>query len=166
MCPLRFQLVRSERRYARMFCLFCSKELTGKHQKKYCSTSCAASANNRRADVRRRQLEGSCNICGKAIQSSRKRCQDCRYLSHREAVLTHDPHRRSNISICTRARKLYFADRPYVCVICGYNKQVQVCHVVDIKSYPDGTPYVVINHPANLIGLCPNHHWEFDHDLL
>ena len=163
MCPLRFQLVRSERRYARMFCLFCSKELTGKHQKKFCSTSCAASANNRRTDIKRRQLEGSCAVCGEAIRSNRKYCVDCRPVA-RGGTKGKTRNRRNYI--CTQARKIYFSDRPGLCVICGYDKHIQVCHVIDVSLYPEGTSYLIINHPANLVGLCPNHHWEFDHDLL
>lgn len=146
-----------------MFCGFCFKELTKRTQKKFCSSSCAASANNRRTDIRRRQPEGSCFTCNAIISASRKYCKDCRPValggSKKKTI-----NRRKYI--CTAARRIYFTDRPKRCVICGYDKHVDVCHIVDVGSFPEGTSYLIINDPANLIGLCRNHHWEFDNDML
>jgi predicted restriction endonuclease len=65
------------------------------------------------------------------------------------------------------ARRVYRnSGRPFACVLCEYATHVDICHVKDIRSYAHGTPYSVINDQANLIALCRNHHWEFDHDLL
>lgn len=163
MYPLLFQLVRSERSYARVVCAYCFKELVKKTQKKFCSSSCATSANNRRPDIKRRQLEGACFTCGTIISATRKYCKDCRPVALGGSKK--QTRNRRNY-ICTQARRIYFAERPKSCVICGYDKHVDVCHIVDVGSYPEGTSYLIINHPANLIGLCPNHHWEFDHDSL
>ena len=52
------------------------------------------------------------------------------------------------------------------CVVCGYTKHVQVAHRVSVSSFPAETLLTEINHITNLVGLCPNCHWEFDHDLL
>lgn len=46
---------------------------------------------------------------------------------------------------------------------CTYDKHVQVCHKRAISDFPLDTPLSVVNSLDNLIVLCPNHHWEFDH---
>ncbi len=55
---------------------------------------------------------------------------------------------------------------PQECVICGYSKHVQVCHLKPVASFPEGTPSDRINATKNLTFLCPNHHYELDHGLL
>jgi hypothetical protein len=56
--------------------------------------------------------------------------------------------------------------RPNSCLICGYTKHVDICHVKDIKDFDPNTELSEVNHPNNLVALCKNHHWEFDNDLL
>ena len=48
------------------------------------------------------------------------------------------------------------------CNICGYNKHIQVCHIRSVSSFSDDSLITEINAKENLIGLCPNHHWEYD----
>jgi predicted restriction endonuclease len=48
------------------------------------------------------------------------------------------------------------------CKICGYDKHVEVCHIKSVSSFGDDDFITEINSFNNLIGLCPNHHWEFD----
>lgn len=52
------------------------------------------------------------------------------------------------------------------CFICGFNKFVEVCHIRAISDFPDETLLEVINNLNNLIYLCPNCHWELDHEFL
>jgi hypothetical protein len=52
------------------------------------------------------------------------------------------------------------------CKICGYNKFVDVAHIVPIKDFSDNTLLMEVNHKDNLLYLCPNHHKEFDNGLL
>lgn len=67
----------------------------------------------------------------------------------------------------TIARHLYNkANLPRVCANCGYAKHVEICHIQPINTFPDDTPVAVINALENLVALCPNCHWEFDHGLL
>jgi hypothetical protein len=58
------------------------------------------------------------------------------------------------------------ADLPRTCKACGYDKHINVCHKKDIKDFPMTALIGEINDLNNLIGLCPNHHWEFDHGQL
>lgn len=50
--------------------------------------------------------------------------------------------------------------------LCGYSKHVEVCHIKDVAEFPDDATLAEINSPANLYGLCPTHHWEFDNNML
>jgi len=52
------------------------------------------------------------------------------------------------------------------CFICGYTKIVQACHIIPITKFDENTTLAEINNPKNIIGLCPNHHWEMDHNAL
>lgn len=52
------------------------------------------------------------------------------------------------------------------CHICGYDRHIQVAHIKSVSSFSGETLISVINDPKNLVGLCPNHHWEFDHGIL
>ncbi|MFN8530060.1 MAG: HNH endonuclease [Anaerolineae bacterium] len=55
---------------------------------------------------------------------------------------------------------------PRVCKNCGYAKHVEICHIKAISSFPPETLVEVVNDAANLVALCPNCHWEFDHGML
>jgi hypothetical protein len=61
------------------------------------------------------------------------------------------------------ARNMHKFDK---CVECGYDKIVHICHRIDIAAFPDTATVRQINAPSNVVGLCPNHHWEYDHGFL
>ena len=46
---------------------------------------------------------------------------------------------------------------------CDYNKYIEVAHKIPVSKFGLDTKISVINNIDNLIGLCRNHHWEFDH---
>ena len=52
------------------------------------------------------------------------------------------------------------------CKVCGYDKHVEVCHIKSVSSFGDDDLITDINSFDNLIGLCPNHHWEFDNGYI
>ena len=52
------------------------------------------------------------------------------------------------------------------CYNCGYDKHVEIAHIQSVNSFSGDITLDIINHPSNLIHLCPNCHWEFDHGLL
>lgn len=65
------------------------------------------------------------------------------------------------------ARSVYQkSDKPNHCVICGYDKTYEVAHIKAVSDFDDNTLVSDINNIDNLIALCPNHHWEFDHGQL
>jgi 5-methylcytosine-specific restriction endonuclease McrA len=65
------------------------------------------------------------------------------------------------------ARTIYHKYNPNAkCERCGYDKHVEVCHIKPISSFEVTTLLREVNSLENLIGLCPNCHWELDHGFL
>lgn len=65
------------------------------------------------------------------------------------------------------ARSVYFnSNKNPKCYICGYDNHVEVAHIKAVSEFDDAATVNEINSVNNLIGLCPNHHWEYDHGLL
>lgn len=52
------------------------------------------------------------------------------------------------------------------CIICGYNAHVEVAHIKSVSSFSNNSTIGEINSTQNLVGLCPNHHWEYDNNRL
>jgi hypothetical protein len=143
-------------------CLNCK---TSTSNPKFCSRSCAASFNNKRPGVNRRKPEGSCRDCSQPIHSSRLYCKSCR--TKKLVTRTENSNLGRNPYVRNHARKLYIAaGRPLFCALCRYSTHVDICHIKDVRSYPVGTLYAVVNSQENILALCKNHHWEFDHDVL
>ena len=137
----------------------------------FCTRSCAARFNNLR--VPKRHLEGKCAVCERVIPRRNRYCPEHRTnkalvgLELKAAILNgslHGTHKHSRIRF--DARRRYLAAFPYRCVCCGYDQHIDVCHKRPIASFPLDTPILVVNSLDNLVGLCPNCHWEFDHGLL
>lgn len=65
------------------------------------------------------------------------------------------------------ATKTYFANNTeYKCAICGYDKHIEVAHIKAVSEFDDTATIREINSITNLIGLCPNHHWEYDNGFI
>lgn len=70
-------------------------------------------------------------------------------------------------SIQKAAREVFFEHNQHPkCEVCGYDKHVEVAHRKAVSEFDDDTTIRDINSIGNLIGLCPNHHWEYDHGIL
>lgn len=151
------------------YCLNCGKETTNP---KFCCQSCAASYNNRQ----RKKVERFCKICGIKIgegTNCRKQyCDNCRPGHVDWSIITLGETRdKRTFQINSRVRELArdktkSINRFQRCAVCGYTKHVEVCHIKAIKDFPDNATIEEVNNLNNLIGLCPNHHWEFDNGLL
>lgn len=65
------------------------------------------------------------------------------------------------------AEKIYKENNPECkCVVCGYDKHIEIAHIKAVSDFDDNTTIAEINDINNLIGLCPNHHWEYDNGIL
>lgn len=164
-----------------MNCLTCQKHTLNP---KFCSRSCSAINRNKVKRITgewgRKRKERACKKCkkilprdySKSYDNDRKYvCDNCnshnvdwRSVTIRDvkSKRTHQTHSR----IRDLARVLFRKSEQKACRVCGYNKHIEVCHVKAIKDFPLDTPISEVNKKENLIGLCPNHHWEFDNGLL
>ena len=50
--------------------------------------------------------------------------------------------------------------------MCGYDAHYEVCHIRPITDFQPPDFVAQVNELSNLMALCPNHHWEFDHGKL
>lgn len=65
------------------------------------------------------------------------------------------------------AEKIYKeSNKEMKCIVCGYNKHVEIAHIKAVSDFDDNSRISSINALENLIALCPNHHWEFDNNLI
>ncbi len=56
--------------------------------------------------------------------------------------------------------------KEYRCALCGYDKHIEIAHIKSVSDFDNSAEIKEINHIDNLIGLCPNHHWEYDAGLI
>jgi hypothetical protein len=135
---------------------------------KFCSRSCSASYNNSVSPKRKR--ENQCFKCKKPIVSSRKYCEVCRTypedITLKQAIYTRHHKSSAYALVRARARAVIAKHGVSKCQKCSYSKHVEAAHIKAISSFDEETLLSAINHPSNLISLCPNCHWEFDKGLL
>lgn len=70
-------------------------------------------------------------------------------------------------AITKNARTVYLKNNVKLkCKICGYDKYIEICHIKSVSDFSDDSKISEINNIKNLVGLCPNHHKEFDNNIL
>jgi len=154
-------------------------------RKTFCNHSCQAHYHNKQ---RTRTIKiAVCERCGLEIEnprtkngdfSQKKYCAACKEIIQLEkstigTVTKGDlfnkrsgyQSARSCIRRHAQSTYLRYVKQP-TCQVCGYDKYVEVCHKKSVSSYSADTLISEINDIDNLIGLCPNCHWEFDNGLL
>jgi hypothetical protein len=137
----------------------------------FCNRSCATSFNNQKMPKKRKQQK-HCKHCGTEILGRRTTCDDCNpsYVDWSQVTLLEVREKAAfqySARVRQLARKIYRqSDKPKACLICGYDKHFEVCHKRPINDFSDATYISEINDLNNLVALCPNHHWELDHNYL
>lgn len=162
-------------------CKTCNKEIA-KHEKEisesksgnvFCSKSCAAKYNN--TITKTKYTNKICINCNKLYKPTRSKDSDnCSQLCLMEygmkskkltAIIKRKGANRFD-SIRANARlytKYFYLPK---CALCNYDKHFEVCHVIPIKDFIGDYSVYEINNKDNLIHLCPNCHWEFDHNKI
>lgn len=146
-------------------CLYCGKET---NNPKFCSRSCSVTVSNKTHT--KRSVEGKCHSCDCPIRSSRKYCKSC-FHDERDAkdmtlqeAIYENHHRSSAFALVRmRARSSEKASNTKCCQECGWDKHIEVCHKRPISDYPLTAFLSEINADENLLILCPNCHWVYDH---
>lgn len=163
------------------FCKSCDKMINVRENervsdaknRKFCTRSCGASYTNK-LRKRKKAPTKQC-LCGSPISRRAAKCMKCHgeNMASVYALTKGELMAKSKYWIQYRtvigkdARKVYKnSGREYVCKICGYDTHVDIGHIKDVKDFPDSATVREINNVNNLVPLCPNHHWEFDHGLL
>lgn len=156
---------RSKANYIKIKCDVCNKEFERKDieikDKNFCSISCS----NRGKP--KRKYSKHCEKCNNLIPKVDRFCKQCRIEYLKENSIEnrtlgsfkhiYGPVRYSQIREHARSEAVILDD---VCVNCGYDKHVEVCHKKDIPSFTDDTLIKEINALYNLVKLCKNCHWE------
>lgn len=110
--------------------------------------------------------------CGNIKHNKSSTCIDCyktdlSLKTKRDFEYSGSTNRASRYTrIRENARKIAKQNNLYEkgCKICGYTTHVEICHIKSVKDFDDDTLISEINNLKNLIPLCPNHHWELDHN--
>lgn len=118
--------------------------------KRFCTQPCATIYNNRRR--RKRSVE---------VVGPKPRRPQLGTVTKGELFRQRSSWQSARSSIRRHAAQRYVG--PYECRECGYAEYTEVCHIRSVSDFPDTAMIDEINSPANLIRLCPNHHWEHDH---
>lgn len=148
----------------------CNNKTAGKN------VCCSRACSNRFFPRRKKELRkctrckekfpghGTCPSCKDKILANKERFQQTTLFELTEAYETNGIHkswRYSELRGDARRKTNFVA-----CAVCGYTIHVEVCHIKAISSFPLTATVAEVNELVNLVGLCPNHHYEFDHGLI
>lgn len=138
----------------------------------FCNQTCANTYNN---SISKKDRTSCCNNCLKSFTKTKDKVSNtCSQLCYMElgmkqrlmkdVIKRTDANKYDNIRQNARKYSKYFY--PTNCMLCGYDKHYEVCHVKDLKNFTREETIYEINNKNNLIHLCPNCHWEFDHNQI
>ena len=162
-------------KYVSGICQHCSQNFTrvsngSKEKAKFCSQACGA-----KHISESRRSAGACKYCDNIIAWApvkRLICADCRSGNSiskktlRELKESYDKIQ-YHAKIRGHARQIYkFSRKPLSCLVCRYDFHVDVCHIKAVKEFDLSCIISEVNSINNLVALCKNHHWEFDHGAL
>jgi len=161
------------------FCKYCGEMIRVKNGekiaqvriRKFCNRSCAAKFNNPLT-----KIAHLCPVCGKEISPKAITCrqhQESKYIelgntrTKGELFVKRNGYQSARSTIRKHAYKVFENNnKPKKCVNCGYDKYIDVAHIKSVASFDDSATLGEINNINNLVGLCPNCHWEFDNGML
>ena len=138
---------------------------------KYCSRSCANRVNGSLFPSRKR-IARNCKHCGTKLLARRTTCDNCNSSFVDWQTISIQQLRAKALQqyaaqIRSLARAAYRkSSRPKQCAVCGYATHYEVCHIEPINNFLPSDFVADANKLSNLVALCPNHHWEFDHGML
>lgn len=165
-------------------CCQCGKQFSRKVSeivpsgRTFCSRSCGVSYNSKGV-CRNPKRERACSICAAQYFYTRenhsKYCVNCKpQYGHR---INHNNTLKETVSkrslkdrhpswksayVRTACYSLNRAIKDSPCQFCGYATHTELCHIKPVSSFDETATLNEVNHPDNILVLCPNHHWEFD----
>lgn len=159
----------SQRKQVQKICTNCNKEFIMKRSEttksksgnNFCSKSCAAQYNNKNR-ARTIDTRKECPICGGPKHTQSITCLICSTNEWLARTISEV----SSTSIRSIARSVYGKLGNRHCENCGYDSHIDVAHIKAIAIFDNAATMAEVNEIHNLVGLCRNCHWEFDHDML
>jgi len=178
-CHNKFKRTHSQLNDIKVHCKSCNKLITKRISKKeinknhFCSRSCSATYNNS-INPKRKKSKRTCKKCNVDItgQGRKTICDNCNnfiidWSKVTFAEIKAKRRYQKNSRIRDLSRNIYYkSGQPQFCFNCGYDKHIDVCHIIAVSSFPDSAVVSEINSLSNLIALCKNCHWEFDNGYL
>ena len=151
-------------------CDFCKNEFLVKWKnQKFCSVICVNRTNAKKNTKHGKYIKKDkiCPECRRKHQKLRMDCCSfkCQVINKNRAIKKNDISKdiHSNFTtISSNARRVAKYFKEYKCFKCNYKLHNEVCHIKAVNEFDDGSTLYEINHPDNLVMLCPTHHWEFD----
>ena len=117
----------------------------------------------------------ACKICGKKRKKTvAPICRDCFNKNRTDIILSNNTpisetfyanggkNKYNYIRMHSR-RLIVSLGIDKVCSCCKFEHGIQICHIKPISDFPEDTPLNEVNSLDNLVLLCPNCHWLFDH---
>lgn len=135
----------------------------------YCSRSCAAKTTNKL--YVKRKLTNTCVAegCATLVRSTTRYCglHKGTWIKYKTLGDVRAVYNSNQASMLRTLGRTWAADNLDTsgCWYCGYSTHVDCCHVIGLKELPDEM-LLVDTCVNNIIILCKNHHWEFDHQHL
>lgn len=141
---------------------------------KYCSLKCANVDHVRRW---RKKTQNFCK-CGKKILPESSQCVNCAHSSKIAGKTTtigvfrkklsvkgkHPSWMHSHVRTLCRSWNKHLLK--YNCQKCNYFLHIELCHIRPISDFEDNFTLGEVNREDNILVLCRNCHWEFDHKHL
>lgn len=148
---------------------------------RFCSRSCSVRYNNRLKPKRQAKQRkcSQCNVSYVWSESQTTRCAGCNE-KHRlkpkfedrtlQSLFDEfDPqkhHPSWKFSTVRQHCRDFNSHLPQCCQFCGYDFHVEMAHIQPVSTFPMTALVREVNHESNILVLCRNHHWEFDHGKL
>ena len=123
---------------------------------------CSDACRKQRKNVKRRisPVVRDCKFCQTPFSTRVDRGGYKRLFCTRRCKRQYDSQQRQDVKVRQVTRLLSWqAQYASTCEICGFDRTVQRAHIVPVR---DGGSH----EKENILVLCPNHHWLFDHNKL
>ena len=135
------------------------KKASETRKKVFCDNSCSATYNNKVRELKREKKL-------KEIKPIKQKKEKFEFLLDMTKKELYDRHGVYHVFRAVIRKHAHYVFNKHTtkkeCLICGYSNHVEVCHIKSVSSFGDNDKIRDINSIENLVGLCPNHHWEFD----
>lgn len=154
-----------------------------KSNKHYCSSKCSCIQSNKIRwknhipEINTTPIK--CDKCGCIRSYQTKNCPACRRekinINHKNTTIKQlkTKYKLRNNSSYWYSSEIRQLNRKWnksllelPCQVCGYKIHVELCHIKPISQFSENSKLETVNDEKNNLVLCPNHHYEFDNEII